>query len=198
MNRREFITVSTVGAAGLALPKFVLAEAHKQAVKHIKYLPENMTVLVNESSKACELPRHNWPAEWQILGHTKSKTKLTLDSNKKEAILTEIFVEKLDIKLTGVPVNPSKVRQLAFVLDNKLTDGKIHLLSRNALLTRVPRLRSEEKWQAINTDLDLSKNASYIATFLPFTTKAATTPSYFEMTFFSGYDTVYYDDDDLD
>jgi len=177
MNRRKFITVSAVGAIGVALPQFVLPES----AKHLKYLPENLTVLVNESPKVCELSKNSWPIEWQILGHTVCTTKLLYDSKRiNEVLLTEISVEKLDIKLTGIPVNPNKVRQVAFVLNNKLTDGKLHLLSRNALLTRIPYTRSKEE-----KPTDFVENASYIATFFPFRSKGSKKLSYFEMTFYS-------------
>jgi len=181
MNRRRFVTVSFAGLVGLSLNSVFSANTEARASNEtkIKFIPEWATIMVNYSSNV-PIPlsklSNGWPPSWQYLGQTTTTTKLEFSSKADEPIITDLFIEKLDVKLTGIPVVTEKVKSLLLVINNKLDDKEMHLLSRNVKLVKTGLVKEEKDF--------IEYGSHYIATFNPVIGDAKS-PFYFHSTFFS-------------
>jgi len=186
MNRRRFITVSSAGLVGFSLNSVFSANAGVIKKGKIKYLPQHATVLVNETLS--KLPHtklgNGWPAEWQILGITNTVTNLAFDSDRYDdslgMVVAELSMLKLDVKLTGVPVNCDKVKQLVFVVRNSVdNETEFHMHSTNVELIKTAM------WLRVSEEAPNPDQRYYTATFKPFKTAYSPKKTIFEMTFFS-------------
>lgn len=198
MNRRQFITASAAGTAGMLLWRNNPVSGNVGKLK-TKVLPE-ATILVNENIQninavsVLDKRLGELPNDWRILGWTNSPTTFVYND---EVVIADLDVLRLDMKLTGESVDISKIKQIVFVVYNKMNDRQLHMLSANVDVKEAEHWVTNRYLETKGTKKNgWEHKAKYKAVFKPFTTVGSSVKGFFAMTFFSAIGDEYYDEND--